>query len=91
MLLRSAGTDQDCWHHSGGLLVLSWYRTSAPLVTPTLIQLLMGCTKVPVVTLQALGLVSKGTEGLWLHPQVLPPLTPAHQLESEHLMRVSSI
>lgn len=46
----------------------------------------MGCRRVPVVTLPALGLVSKGTEGTRLQPQVLPLLAPAHQYESEHSM-----
>lgn len=51
----------------------------------------MGCRRVPVVTLPALGLVSKGTEGTRLQAQVLPLLAPAHQYESEHSMWVSSI
>lgn len=44
-----------------------------------------------MVTLPALGLVSKGTEGTRLQAQVLPLLAPAHQYESEHSMWVSSI
>lgn len=37
------------------------------------------------------GLGPKGTEGTWSHPQLLPPLAPAHQHGSEHSMWVSSI